>query len=57
LEAVAVLALDIGLLVALAALDGAQGWDILHLPWWAWLLATVPAALLIVDLLFAPFAR
>jgi uncharacterized membrane protein len=57
LEAVAALALDIGLLVTLAALDGAMGWNILRLPSWAWLLATVPAALLILELLFEPFAQ
>jgi uncharacterized membrane protein len=56
-EAVVVLAIDVGLLGGLAAIDKAKGWDIVNLPWWAWLLLTAPALLLIVLLLAAPLAE
>ncbi len=50
-EAVVVLAVDVALLGGLAAIDKAKGWDIIDLPWWAWLLLAAPALLLIVLLL------
>jgi uncharacterized membrane protein len=56
-EAVVVLTLDVALLGGLAAIDVAKGWDIIDLPWWAWLLLATPALLLIVLLLVAPLAE
>ena len=55
-EAVVVLAVDVGLLVGLATLDQAKGWEIIRLPWWIWLLLAAPALLLIVLLLAVPRA-
>ena len=56
-EAVVVLTVDVALLGGLAAIDVAKGWDIINLPWWAWLLVAAPALLLIVLLLVAPLAE
>ena len=56
-EAVVVLTVDVALLGGLAAIDAAKGWDIIDLPWWAWLLLAAPALLLIVLLLVAPLAE
>ena len=56
-EAVLVLAVDVALFVGLAAIDKAKGWDIIDLPWWAWLLIASPALLLIILLLAAPLAE
>ena len=56
-EAVIVLAVDVALLAGLAAIDKANGWDIIDLPWWAWLLIASPALLLIILLLAAPLAE
>ena len=56
-EAVVVLAVDVGLLGGLAALDKAKGWEIIDLPWWAWLLIAVPALLLMSLLLAVPLAE
>jgi uncharacterized membrane protein len=56
-EAVVVLTVDVALLGGLAAIDVAKGWDIISLPWWAWLLVAAPALLLIVLLLVAPLAE
>ena len=56
-EAVVVLTVDVALLGGLAAIDVAKGWDIIDLPWWAWLLLAAPALLLIVLLLVAPLAE
>src|SRR5215211_2237480 len=56
-EAVVVLAVDVALLAGLAAVDKAKGWDIIDLPWWAWLLLAAPALLLIVLLLAVPLAE
>ena len=55
-EAVVIMALDVGLLAGLATLDKAKGWEIIHLPWWVWLLLAAPALLLIVLLLAVPRA-
>jgi hypothetical protein len=54
---VVVLAVDVALLGGLAAIDKAKGWDIIDLPWWAWLLLAAPALLLIVLLLAVPLAE
>ena len=56
-EAVVVLAVDVALFGGLAAIDKAKGWDIIDLPWWAWLLLAAPALLLIVLLLAVPLAE
>jgi uncharacterized membrane protein len=56
-EAVVVLAIDVGLLVGLAWVDKAKGWDIIDLPWWAWLLLAAPALLFMILLLVAPLAE
>ena len=56
-EAVVVLAVDVALLGGLAGIDKAKGWDIIDLPWWAWLLLAAPALLLIVLLLAVPLAE
>jgi len=56
-EAVIVLTVDVALLGGLATVDVAKGWDIIDLPWWAWLLLAMPALLLIVLLLVAPGAE
>jgi hypothetical protein len=52
-----VLAVDVALLGGLAAIDKAKGWDIIDLPWRAWLLLVSPALLLIVLLLAVPLAE
>ena len=57
IEAVVVLAIDVALLAGLASLDKAKGWDIIALPWWAWLLIASPALLLMVLLLAVPLAE
>ena len=56
-EAVIVLALEVALLGGLAAIDKAKDWDIIDLPWWAWLLLASPALLLMVLLLAVPLAE
>jgi hypothetical protein len=56
-EAVVVLGVDVGLLAALATLDHTQGWAILGLPWWAWLVLATPPVLLIAALLVFPLAE
>ena len=56
-EAVIVLAVDVALLGGLAALDKAKDWDIIDVPWWAWLLLASPALLLMVMMLVVPLAE
>ena len=56
-EAVVVLAVDVALLVGLAVIDKAKGWEIIDLSWWAWLLLAAPALLLMVLLLAVPLAE
>ena len=56
-EAVVVLAVDVALLVGLAVIDKAKGWEIIDLSWWAWLLLASPALLLMVLLLVVPLAE
>jgi uncharacterized membrane protein len=56
-EAVVVLAVDVALLGGLASIDKAKGWDIINLPWWAWLLLASPALLLMILLLVVPLAE
>ncbi len=56
-EAVVVLAVDVALLVGLASIDKAKGWDIIDLSWWAWLLLASPALLLMALLLAVPRAE
>jgi uncharacterized membrane protein len=40
-------------LAALALTSRAEGWELLGLPWWIWLVLGLPALLLTVDLLLA----
>jgi uncharacterized membrane protein len=56
-EGVVVLAVDVALFVGLASIDKAKGWDIIDLPWWAWLLLASPALLLMILLLAVPLAE
>ena len=56
-EAVIVLAIDVALFGALAFVDKLNGWGILDLPWWAWLLLAAPAVLLMLSLLAVPRAE
>jgi uncharacterized membrane protein len=55
-EAVVVLAVWVGLLAGLASVDKAKGWEIVEIPWWAWLLLAAPALFLILLLLAVPHA-
>ncbi len=41
------------ILIAFALISRSQGWELLGLPWWIWLVLTVPALLLTIDLLLA----
>jgi uncharacterized membrane protein len=56
-EAVVVLAIDVALMGGLASIDKEKGWDIIDLPWWAWLLLASPALLLMILLLAVPLAE
>ena len=56
-EAALVVAIDLGLYAALAIVDRAKGWDIIDLPWWAWLIVASPALLLLFLLLVVPLAE
>ena len=50
-EAVPALAVASTLLVALAAVSGVNGWQLLYLPWWSWFVPAVSAIVLMLDLL------
>ncbi len=41
------------ILIAFALISRSQGWELLGLPWWIWLVLGVPALLLTIDLLLA----
>ena len=56
-EAVSVLALELALLGGLAAVDKANDWGIIDVPWWAWPLIASPALLLTVMLLVVLLAE
>jgi hypothetical protein len=56
-EAAVVLTINVALLVGLALLDKAKGWDIVDLPWWVWLVLAAPAVILVALLLVAPLAE
>jgi uncharacterized membrane protein len=56
-EAVVVVGIDVVLIVGLAVVDKAKGWQILNLPWWAWLLLAAPALMLMALLLVVPLAE
>src|SRR4051794_34379628 len=56
-EAAVVVSIDIALIAGLAVVDKAQGWEIVDLPWWAWLVLVTPALLLLILLLAVPFAE
>jgi hypothetical protein len=51
-EAAPALALALAVLVVLALVSWAEGWELLHsVRWWIWLVTAVPEAVLLVDLL------
>jgi hypothetical protein len=52
-EAAPAVASVMGVLVALAAISRAEGWELLGLPWWIWLVLGLPAFFLTVDLVLA----
>src|SRR3954454_17282475 len=56
-EAVVVIGIDVALIAALAVVDKAKGWQIVDLPWWAWLVLVTPALLLLGLLLAVPYAE
>jgi hypothetical protein len=56
-EAAVVVGIDIALIAGLAVVDKAKGWQIVDLPWWAWLVLVTPALLLMALLLAVPYAE
>jgi uncharacterized membrane protein len=52
-EAAPAVVLVLVVLAALALTSRAEGWELLGLPWWIWLVLGLPAFLLTVDLLLA----
>jgi uncharacterized membrane protein len=52
-EAAPAVVLVLAVLVALAFVSRAAGWELIGLPWWIWLVLALPALLLAVDLLLA----
>jgi uncharacterized membrane protein len=56
-EAAVVVGIDVALIAGLAVMDKAKGWQIVDLPWWAWLVLVTPALLLMTLLLAVPFAE
>ena len=52
-EAAPAALLTFALFVALALVSWSQGWELLGLPWWSWLLLGLPAFLLTIDLVLA----
>jgi len=56
-DAALVVAVDVGLFAALAVVDKLNGWDIIDLPWWAWIVLASPALLLLLLLLVMPIAE
>jgi len=56
-EAVVVVGIDVALIGGRAVVDRAKGWQIVDLPWWAWLLLAAPALLLMILLLAVPLAE
>jgi uncharacterized membrane protein len=49
-EAASVVVVVVGLLTALALLSWRNGWELVELPWWSWLVLALPALVLCVDL-------
>jgi uncharacterized membrane protein len=56
-EAAPAVVLVLAVLVALAFVSRAAGWELIGLPWWIWLVLALPALLLAVDLLLAQRGR
>ena len=50
-EAAPALALASTLLIVLAAVSGTEGWQLLYLAWWSWLVPAASAVVLMLDLL------
>ena len=49
-EAASVVVVAVGLLTALALLSWRNGWELVELPWWSWLVLALPALVICVDL-------
>lgn len=49
-EAASVVVVAVGLLTTLALLSWRNGWELVELPWWSWLVLALPALVLCVDL-------
>jgi hypothetical protein len=52
-EAAPAASVIVAVFVLLAIVSRHQGWELLGLPWWGWLLLAVPGALLTIDLVLA----
>jgi len=57
IEAVVAVGTVAALIVGLAVVDKAKGWQIVDLPWWGWLLLAAPALVLMILLLAVPLAE
>ena len=49
-EAASAAVIAVGLLAALALISWREGWVLMELPWWSWLVLAVPGLVLCVDL-------
>ena len=49
-EAASAVVIAVALLTALAFLSWRNGWELVEVPWWSWLLFAVPGLVLCVDL-------
>jgi hypothetical protein len=50
-EAASVVVIAVALLALLALVSWSEGWELLDLPWWSWLVLAIPGFVLCVDLL------
>jgi hypothetical protein len=49
-EAAPAVAIAVGLLLVLAFLSRRNGWELVDVPWWSWLLLAIPGLVLCIDL-------
>ena len=49
-EAASAVVIAVGLLTGLALISWREGWELLGLPWWSWLVLALPGLVLCVDL-------
>ena len=49
-EAASAVVIAVGLLAALALISWREGWVLMELPWWSWLVLALPGLVLCVDL-------